>query len=78
MKHISKRPVFDAHSSTIALSPIAFIAPMYAPRSRLPLLWLDWSGARVSSIDLTLVGDYDEPRRRVRLRAATTKTRKAL
>lgn len=51
---------------------------MYAPRSRLPLLWLDWSGARVSSIDLTLVGDYDEPRRRVRLRAATTKTRKAL
>jgi integrase len=45
---------------------------------RLPLLWLDWSGARVSSVDLTLVGDYDEPRRRVRLRAATTKTRKAL
>ncbi len=33
---------------------------------------------RVSSVDLTLVGDYDEPRRRVRLRAATTKTRKAL
>jgi integrase len=25
-----------------------------------------------------LVGDYDEPRRRIRLRAATTKTRKAL
>ena len=47
-------------------------------RHRLPLLWLDWSGARVSSIDLTRVGDYDEPRRRVRLRAATTKTRKAL
>ena len=32
----------------------------------------------MSSVDLTLVGDYDEPRRRVRLRAATTKTRKAL
>jgi hypothetical protein len=32
----------------------------------------------VSSVDLTLVGDYDEPRRRVRLRAATTKTRKPL
>jgi len=48
------------------------------PRHRLALLWLDWSGARVSSVDLTLVGDYDEPRRRVRLRAATTKTRKAL
>jgi integrase len=29
-------------------------------------------------VDLTLVSDYDEPRRRVRLRAATTKTRKAL
>jgi integrase len=47
-------------------------------KHRLPLLWLDWSGARVSSVDLTLVGDYDEPRRRVRLRAATTKTRKPL
>lgn len=47
-------------------------------KHRLPLLWLDWSGARVSSIDLTLVGDYDEPRRRVRLRAATMKMRKAL
>jgi integrase len=45
---------------------------------RLALLWLDWSGARVSSVDLTLVGDYDESRRRVRLRAATTKTRRAL
>jgi integrase len=47
-------------------------------KHRLPLLWLDWSGARVSSVDLTLISDYDEPRRRVRLRAATTKTRKAL
>jgi integrase len=47
-------------------------------KHRLALLWLDWSGARVSSIDLTLVGDYDEPRRRIRLRAATTKTRRAL
>ena len=45
---------------------------------RLALLWLDWSGARVSSVDLTLQGDYDERRRRVRLRAATTKTRKPL
>jgi integrase len=45
---------------------------------RLALLWLDWSGARVSSVDLTLVGDYDESRRRVRLRAATTKTRRPL
>jgi site-specific recombinase XerC len=47
-------------------------------RHRLPFLFLDWSGARVSAIDLTLVGDYDEARRRVRLRAATTKTRRAL
>jgi integrase len=47
-------------------------------KHRLPLLFLDWSGARVSAIDKTLVGDYDEARRRVRLRAATTKTRKAL
>jgi integrase len=47
-------------------------------KHRLPLLFLDWSGARVSAIDKTVVGDYDEPRRRVRLRAATTKTRKAL
>jgi integrase len=45
---------------------------------RLALLWLDWSGARVSSVDLTLVGDYDESRQRVRLRASTTKTRRAL
>jgi integrase len=47
-------------------------------RHRLPLLWLEWSGARVASVDLTRVGDYDEPRRRVRLRATTTKTRKGL
>jgi integrase len=47
-------------------------------KHRLALLWLDWSGARVSSIDRVLVGDYDEQRRRVRLRAATTKTRRAL
>jgi hypothetical protein len=30
------------------------------------------------SVDLTLVGDYDEPRRRVRLRRSATKTRTAL
>jgi integrase len=45
---------------------------------RLPLVWLDWSGARVASIDLTLVSDYDEPRQRVRLRRSATKTRAAL
>jgi integrase len=47
-------------------------------KHRLALLFLDWSGVRVGAIDHTLVGDYDEPRRRVRLRAATTKTRRAL
>jgi integrase len=47
-------------------------------KHRLALLFLDWSGARVSAIDHTLVGDYDEPRRRIRLRAATVKTRRAL
>jgi integrase len=47
-------------------------------KHRLGFLFLDWSGARVSALDLTLIGDYDEQRRRVRLRAATTKTRKAL
>ena len=45
---------------------------------RLPLLFLDWSGARVAAIDTLTIGDYDEPRRRVRLRAETTKTRRAL
>jgi hypothetical protein len=38
------------------------------PKHRLALLFLDWSGARVSAIDKTLVGDYDERRHRVRLR----------
>ncbi|HEX2293437.1 MAG TPA: tyrosine-type recombinase/integrase [Gaiellaceae bacterium] len=51
---------------------------LLAPAYRLPLLWLDWSGARLASIENVRVGDYDEPGRRVRLRAATTKTRKAL
>jgi integrase len=51
---------------------------LVASAYRLPLLWLDWSGARVSSIDTLTVGDYDEPERRMRLRASTTKTRSAL
>jgi hypothetical protein len=32
-------------------------------KHRHAFLFLDWSGARVSAIDPTLVGDYDEPRR---------------
>jgi integrase len=47
-------------------------------KHRLAFLFLDWSGARVSAIDKTLVSDYDRKRRRVRLRSATTKTRRAL
>jgi integrase len=45
---------------------------------RLPLLWLDWSGARVGSVDNLRTSDYDESRRRVRLRASVSKTRRAL
>lgn len=51
---------------------------LLVPSYRLPLLWLDWSGARVASVGLLRVGDYDERERRIRLRASTTKTRKAL
>jgi integrase len=51
---------------------------LLASSYRLPLLWLDWSGARVGSIDALQVGDYDERERRVRLRRSTTKTRAAL
>ena len=47
-------------------------------KHRLAFLFLDWSGARVSAIDKTLVSDYDPKRRRVRLRSAATKTRRAL
>jgi integrase len=61
--------------------PAAHLEAVYRllpSKHRLAFLFLDWSGARVSAIDLTLVSDYDEPRRRVRLRAATTKSRRAL
>jgi integrase len=47
-------------------------------KHRLPLLFLDWSGARVAAIDKTLVGDYDEPRGRVRLSKAVTKQRRGV
>lgn len=57
---------------------VAAVARLLPRKHRLALLWLDWSGARVASVEKTLVGDYDERRRRVRLRAATTKTRRAL
>ena len=47
-------------------------------KHRLPLLFLDWSGSRVGAIDQLLVGDYDELRRRVRMRKETTKTKRGL
>jgi integrase len=62
-------PTADHVDAVFRLMPSAY---------RLPLLWLDWSGSRVGSIDSLQIGDYDEPARRVRLRASTTKTRRGL
>ena len=59
-------------------SHVEAVYGLLASAYRLPLLWLDWSGARVASIDLLTVGDFDERGQRVRLRATTTKTRQAL
>jgi integrase len=47
-------------------------------KHRLPLLFLDWSGARVAAIDKTLIGDYDERRARVRLSKAVTKQKRGV
>lgn len=71
------------HSEPVELEPptsehVEAVLRLLAPAYRLPLLWLDWSGARVASVETALVGDYDEPARRVRLRGSTTKTRAAL
>jgi integrase len=49
-----------------------------ASHHRLPLLFLDWSGARVAAIDKKLIRDYDEPRGRVRLSRAVTKQRRGV
>lgn len=71
------------HEESEEISPplaahVEAVYALLASSYRLPLLWLDWSGARVASVDLLKVGDYDERARRVRLRASTTKTRAAL
>lgn len=69
-EHVEINPPTAAHVEAVYRTlPSAY---------RLALLWLDWSGARVASVDLLTVGDYDERDRRVRLRASTTKTRQAL
>ena len=83
MIHVPRLAARDQEATTAAAHAAACDErqPVYRripAKHRLALLWLDWSGARVSSVDHTLVGDYDESRRRVRLRAATTKTRRAL
>jgi len=54
------------------------VVELLPAKLRLPLLWLDWSGARIASVDKLTVGDYDEPLRRVRLRRSTTKTKQPL
>jgi integrase len=48
------------------------------PKHKLALLFLDWSGQRVSAIDKLLVRDYDEPRGRVRVPREITKMRRGL
>lgn len=57
---------------------VATVHRLIPSKHRLALPFLDWSGARVSAIDRTLVGDYDEAPRCVRLRKQATNTRKAL
>jgi integrase len=47
-------------------------------KHRLAYLFLDWSGARVGAVDKLLVGDYDVPRCRVRLRKEITKMRRGV
>jgi integrase len=47
-------------------------------KHQLALLFLDWSGQRVSAIDKLLVRDYDEPRHRVRVPREITKIRKGV
>jgi integrase len=78
----SKRVRFP-HEEPVEIEPptsehVEEVARLLPSAYRLALLWLDWSGARVASVDSVLVGDYDEPQQRIRLRAAKTKTRAAL
>ncbi len=77
------RPIRLPYEEHVEINPptAAHVEAVYRtlpPAYRLALLWLDWSGARVASVDLLTLDDYDERDRRVRLRASTTKTRQAL
>lgn len=70
-------------SESVELEPssaehVATVCRLVPNAYRLPLLWLDWSGARVSTVETIRVSDYDEPEHRVRLRAAAAKIRIAL
>jgi integrase len=47
-------------------------------KHKLALLFLDWSGARVSAIDKLLVRDYDERQRRVRIPKEITKMKRGV
>jgi integrase len=47
-------------------------------KHRVAYLFLDWSGLRVGAIDKLLVSDFDEPRRRIRVRAEITKNKMGL
>ena len=67
-----------SHLGLVAVEQPGPVFRSLASPYRLPLLWLDWSGARVASVESVQVGDYDEPGRRIRLRASTTKTRRPL
>jgi integrase len=71
------------HAEPVELEPptsehVEAVIRLLPPAYRLPLLWLDWSGARLASVETLRAGDYDELAKRVRLRASTTKTRAAL
>src|SRR4051812_31079399 len=74
----ASRPRRDPRAAAPGAEHVESVYRLLPSKHRLALLWLEWSGARVSSIDTTMIGDYDEPRRRVRLRAAASKNRRAL
>jgi integrase len=79
----NKLVVRAPHAEPEQISPpsaddVLAVLQLLPSKHRLALLFLDWSGARVSSIDTIRIGDYDERGRRIRLRASTTKTRAAL
>jgi hypothetical protein len=49
------------------------VVRLLASSYRLPLLWLDWSGARLASVETLTVADYDE-RERLKRQRDTSRT----